>query len=383
MGRLNDYPKGMARDGRNGFFVTLPDRRKKRVGDETIARDTQQKINLLLESRRQREASETREATFGPLVDLWIAEELPNQPWSPGYRVNQLTKMRRIQRELGSMPIRDADSRFIKVHLLKFCKGGELFNKWLRVFDTLCAFAVETKQGQVTANEAANVVQRSESKKLEINRKVRSGLDVLGFKAIHTVAEPWLKLAMEISLLTLMARNEVLALKHEHFRNGQLYVIRKKVAADSDMGCVSIASTPELETLRSRALRLDDVFSAYLIHRRPVRRKRAQAPPNREDWARITGDYLTKAFLEARDACGVYTALPAEVRPTFHEIRGMGSRIAKAQGSDRGEIKDLMQHSNPRTTEIYLQGGAAALSDSDYYPVKTLFSLASILKGDA
>jgi enterobacteria phage integrase len=330
--------------------------------------------------QRQRDASEGRLATFRPVIDLWIKEELPNKPWSPGYKVNQLTKMRRIQRELGDMPIRDADSRLIKTYLLSFCAKGELFNKWLRVFGILCAFALETKQAQVTLNEAANVVPRSESKKIEVNRKTRTALDVDGFNAIHALAPPWLQLAMEISLLTLMARSEVLALRHDHFRNARVYVIRKKVAADSDMGFISISLTPEFESLRSRALRLDSVFSPYLIHRQPTSRKRLRESQNTEEWARISGDYLTKAFQEARDATGLYETLKAEQRPTFHEIRGMGSRIAKALGAPQADITGLMQHSNPRTTQIFLQGGEKLLTDADYHPVSTLFSVASILK---
>jgi hypothetical protein len=380
MGRLNDYPKGMCDDGRNGFFVTLLDGRRKRNRDEALAREEQNETNRQIEMQRQRDASEGLRATFGPVVDLWIKEELPDKPWSPGYKVNQLTKMRRIQREMGDLPICEADSLLIKTYLLSFCKKGELFNKWLRVFGILCAFALETKQAQVSVNEAANVVPRSESKKIEINRKSRTALDIDGFNAIHTVAPLWLRLAMEISLLTLMARSEVLALRHDHFRNGRVYVIRKKVAADSDMGFISIGLTPEFESLRSRALRLDNVFSPYLIHRQPTGRKRLQESQNTEEWARISGDYLTKAFQDARDATGLYETLKAEQRPSFHEIRGLGSRIAKALGAPQADITGLMQHSNPRTTQIYLQGGEKQLTDADYCPVSTLFSLESILK---
>jgi hypothetical protein len=78
---------------------------------------------------------------------------------------------------------------------------------------------------------------------------------------------------------------------------------------------------------------------------------------------------------EARDASGLY----ASQRPTFHDIRGLGGRLCKAQGMFEAAIQSLKTHSNPRTTAICLDEGAQALADGDYVPVSAPLSLRGIL----
>jgi integrase len=67
-------------------------------------------------------------------------------------------------------------------------------------------------------------------------------------------------------------------------------------------------------------------------------------------------------------------------RPTFHEIRGLGSRLYREQGMSKAAIQALMTHTNERVTEIYLDGGTAALKDDDYLPVAAPMVLGDILK---
>ncbi len=71
---------------------------------------------------------------------------------------------------------------------------------------------------------------------------------------------------------------------------------------------------------------------------------------------------------------------PTAMRPTFHEIRGLGSRLYEAAGVSQKAIQSLMTHSNPRTTKIYLDGGANALTDDDYVPVAASMRLNEVLK---
>ena len=74
-------------------------------------------------------------------------------------------------------------------------------------------------------------------------------------------------------------------------------------------------------------------------------------------WTYVTPDYLSKAFAEVRDQVERFAAMKPRERPTFHEIRGLGSRTYREQGMSKAAIQALMTHSNERVTEIYLDGG--------------------------
>jgi integrase len=239
----------------------------------------------------------------------------------------------------------------------------------------LWKFAVSRKL--VSACEPEKIEQRSTSKKLAMNQKVRQPLDVAGFNAIDEKSPAWLQIAMEQSLVTLQARTEICNMRHTDYRDGHLFVIRDKVSGDSDMAFIKIALTEQLEDIRRRSLKVDDIVSPYLVHRAPDRRR--QWTEGKPHWTFVNPEYLSKAFAEARDACGLYANLKPEQRPTFHEIRGLDSRLYKAQGMSEAAIQVLMTHANPRTTAIYLDGGAPALADGDYVPVSAPLSVREIL----
>ena len=91
-------------------------------------------------------------------------------------------------------------------------------------------------------------------------------------------------------------------------------------------------------------------------------------------------NYLTTAFAEALDASGHCGHLRAAEKPTFHEIRGLGSRLHEARGVAGDKITKLMSHSDPKATQIYLKGGVKALRDTDYVVVEAPLTLAELLK---
>ena len=247
--------------------------------------------------------------------------------------------------------------------------------KWRYALVLLWRLAVSRKLA--ASNEPEKIEPRSTSKKLEANRKVRQQLDVPGFKAIHAKAPPWLQIAMEQSLVTLQARKEICNMRYADYRSGQLYVIRDKVSGESEMGFIKIAVTAELDEIRTRSLR-DGVLSSYLVHRAPARRQRRWMA-NKPHWTTVNAGYLSKAFAKAREASGVYAHLRPAQRPSFHEIRGLGARIYRAQGVPEAAIQALMTHAHRRTTLIYLDKGAAGLTDSDYHPVTATGTVAGML----
>lgn len=377
----NDFPPYMTVDGdRGGFVVRNPANGKKKrfsVDKETEARAIATTLSKWVDKERQAEALDAGRPTVAGLVDLWRQIRLPYMPWDTKTRKDREFQFARIRRELGLRVIKRTDCMDLETWLAGFCRGTDSWNDWRYVLVLLWKVAVARKLAD--ANEAEKILPRSTSKKLESNRKMRGQLDVPGFKAIHDKAPGWLQIAMEQSLVTLQARSEICNMRHTHYRNGHLFVIRDKVSGDSDMAFIRIALTEQLEEIRRRSLSVDSVLSPYLVRRAPDRRRR-EWTDDKPHWTYVKPEYLSKAFAAARDACGLFAKLNPAERPTFHEIRGLGSRIYEAAGVSRTAIQALMTHAHKRTTEIYLDRGAAALTDSDYVTVAAPLTLSEMLR---
>ena len=376
----NDFPDYMGVDGdRGGFIVRNPlTGKRKRFAreDEQKARKAALLLAEYVEKERQARALDAGLPTVAGLVDKWISDKLQFQPWDEGTRKSAGYKLARIRRELGARVVIRTDRMFIEDWLSSFCKTADQFNDWRYVFVLLWRFAVSRKYLDIC--EPEKIEPRSTSKKLAVNQKVRQQLDVRGFKAILEKAPGWLQLAMEQSLVTLQARTEVCNMKHTDYRDGYLFVIRDKVSGDSDMAFIKIAITDEIESIRRRSLTLDETVSPYLVHRKPFRDRR-EWTEGKPHWTYVNPEYLSKAFAEARDATRIYDDLTGPQRPTFHEIRGLGARLYRAQGMDETAIQALMTHAHQRTTQIYLDRGAAALTDDDYHAVVAPMRLKEVL----
>lgn len=377
--KQNDFPTYMTPDGdRGGFFVRNPlNGKKKRFTDADAARKAAEALAKYVDLERQARALDDGRPTVASLVDAWKRDKLQFQPWDSGTKRNNLLKMERVRRDIGHRLLNRTDCLFLEEWLAAFCHTADTFNKWRYALVLLWKYGVSRKL--VDGNEAEKVEFRSTSKKLDANKKKRRQMDVRGFKAIHAKAPAWLQLAMEQSLVTLQARNEICNMRHPDYRDGFLFVIRDKVSGDSDMAFIKIAMTDQLDDIRRRSLTLDDTVSPYLVHRKPDHRRR-QWIEGKPHWTYVIPDYLTKAFAEARDKAGVYEHLKPGERPTFHEIRGLGSRLYLAQGVPEEAIQALMTHASQRTTQIYLERGKAALTDADYHPVKAALTLSEMLK---
>ncbi len=376
-----DFPDNMTFNTAKGrYIVRNPITGKsKSFVDEVAATTLAKSLNEYIAQERTKEAVSEGRTTIATLVTMWINAKSQFQPWKKGTRGNYLAKMKRIARELGALPVATTDCMKLEDWIASFCTTGDTFNKWRHALVMLWDYAVSRKLA--AANEPRKIEERSTSVVIAANRKKRKPLCLEGFKKIREFAPPWLQLAMDISLITLQARNEICHMQHAHWRDGFIYVIREKTCAASNMAFIRIAITPQLEELQRRARKLDNVVSPFLVHRAPGRARR-QWTEGKPHWSFINPNYLTNAFADARDASGFYAHLTPDELPSFHEIRGLGSRLyEEAAKVEAEEIQRLMAHGDLRTTQIYLQGGAAALRDDQYHRVNATLDLAAVLAG--
>ena len=79
-----------------------------------------------------------------------------------------------------------------------------------------------------------------------------------------------------------------------------------------------------------------------------------------------------------RDGLEPFAAMRPATRPGFHEIRSLGARTYRRLGVPETAIQALMTHAHKRTTQIYLDRGAAALTADDYVPVTATLQLGDL-----
>jgi predicted transcriptional regulator len=378
--RLDGLPPYVYYDkARDSYVVRNPlgEKKCRRFADREEAIKSALALALYIEKERQAALLDAGHPTVFNVVESLIDNQLAHEPWKPSTRRNCMAKIRRIQKHFGKQPIHRITAAHLSKWLKSFCGTADQYNKWRDMLETIWDYAFE--QGHVSVNEAAKVMKHSTSLNLEENLKVRQPLDLEGFQAIRRQARPWLQLAMDIAIVTLQGRNEVVNMKHSDFRDGYLYVIRKKTSNRSKTAFIRIPTTADLLELKGRGLLLDGTLAPNLIHRRASRQRREWVAPAGEHWAYVRPEYLTNAFYDAREASGHYAHLDPEERPTFHEIRGLGARLYRDKGVAATEIQLTLTHADEKTTAIYLNGGAKALRDEHFTIVNAPLPLAQMV----
>ncbi|KRG49351.1 integrase [Stenotrophomonas beteli] len=180
---------------------------------------------------------------------------------------------------------------------------------------------------------------------------MRLTLDV--YRAIWDEAAPWLRNAMDLSLVTLLRREDVVTVKFADVRDGHLWVVPSKTEGSTNVRLQIAVAGPLLDLLaRCR----DDVVSPFVIHRLPEKaRPSDKRAKDRAHHTQVLPEQLSRAFAKARDAAGVGGDAP----PTFHEIRSLGGALLRDAGWTTEQIQTLMGHGNASMTEHYLGGHEA------------------------
>lgn len=186
-----------------------------------------------------------------------------------------------------------------------------------------------------------------------LNRKIKKHRQRLKQDEYHRIyhhenTENWLKNAMDLSLITLQRREDVLNMKFSDIKEGHLYVIQKKTAKHGASAFLKIKIGNTLQDIIDRCR--DALNSPYLIHRRPDRLIKSKT---RDHHTKVLPDYLTKCFSAVRDATQLFQHLSEYQRPTFHEIRSLGIKLYEDKGIN---AQVLAGHTTRNMTEQYKLG---------------------------
>lgn len=309
--------------------------------------------------------------TIQQVINEYKKEDFINKPIGERTRKNYLYRINLFAESMGSKLIETVDRVAIADWLKSYAVSNDVYNTTLFLIKDIFDYALSRKY--INYNEASAVRTKSLSKKLKANKKARQRLTVDMFWAIHEQAPTWLQNAMELSLVTLQARHEIVNIKYTHYRNDWLFVIRKKVAGDSDFGFIRIKCTTQIANIIKRSK--NNIVCPYIIHRKP-KGPLSKKVKSKTHWASVKPEYLTRAFKKARENTELFNDWKPEEMPTFHEIRSLGARIYREQGYTKQYIQSLLTHSDQKTTQIYLDGGH--LTDEHFYKVEAGLDLMNL-----
>ncbi|WP_417623085.1 hypothetical protein [Parasphingorhabdus sp.] len=212
--------------------------------------------------------------------------------------------------------------------------------------------------------------------KLKIKRpkeaKKRKALDVKSFTLIREAAPLWLKTAMDLTLQTTHAVLEISRIEYkikkaEQGRCGCIWYDEPTiVAGDVIYGEIAIHRQKTHKAEASHVVipigqtikdiidaSRDNIASPYVVHKLPKSRSNPMSKEVKHI-TQIVSHNISREFSNVRDQLGLFSNLPKEERPTYHEIRGMAARLIEAQGISPQE---RMGHSDSKSTKIYTSFG--------------------------
>lgn len=279
--------------------------------------------------------------TVADAIAVFRRDDIPGRKWAPKTAEVYESVIRRIEAGIGARPVEQVTVKECAEFIRAVTASDRARQQFRLVLGWILGCAVQ--EGWIDTNPVLATRRfQHERKRARLTKNV--------YAAIWDQAEPWLRLAMDLSLVTLLRRDDVVSLKFSDVRDGFLWVVPQKTEGTS-LVKLKIKVGEQLGGLLSKAR--DDVASPYIVHRLPDRArpsdKRASA---RTHHTQVMPEQLTRAFQDAREAAGVTGDNP----PSFHEIRSLGGALLSESGWAIEHVQSLMGHASASMTEHYLEG---------------------------
>ena len=279
--------------------------------------------------------------TVADAIEVFRRDDIPARDWAPKTAEVYESVIRRINAGIGSRPVEEVTVKDCAEFIRAVTVSDRARQQFRLVLGWIMACAVQ--EGWIDSNPVLA------TRRFQHERK-RARLTKEMYAAVWDKADPWLRLAMDISLVTLLRRDDVVSLKFTDMRDGALWVIPQKTEGSS-LVKLKIRIGDQLGALLAQAR--DSVLSPYIIHRLPEKARpsnmRASA---RQHHTQVMPEQLTRAFHDAREAAGITGDNP----PSFHEIRSLGGALLTEAGWQIEQVQRLMGHTSASMTEHYLEG---------------------------
>lgn len=329
---------------RDGFKYRHPVTRKETwMGrDKARAFAAAMKLNALLAPTNDLVARVTgMDRTIADAIRVFLEDDVPQRGWGERTAHEYGIVVRRIERLIGARPLES----FSVKDAAEFIRGTTTSPRGRQTLRLVLGWILACAVQEGWADDNVALLTR----RFAFERQ-RERLTLDAYKAIWAAAPAWVRNAMDLSLLTLLRREDVVSARFGDVREGALWIVPSKTEG-STLVRLKITLTPALEALVARCR--DDVASPFLVHRLPEKaRPQAMKAKGRTHHTQAMPEQLTRAFAQAREDAG----LDAENAPTFHEIRSLGGALLREQGWTLEQVQGLMGHASATMTQVYLAG---------------------------
>jgi len=335
------------------------------VKGEAIADARQLNAILAKPADRVGQVLGTADHTMAHLIQRYRDEHLPEQTLADSTRQNIGYRLNRFAADLGSWPLDSFDVKAVAEYL----DDNFQRDSYIKHRTTLADLFKFAQNKGLYPSDLDNPVTTTYAK--SDYEKDRQRMTLAQFRAIYDIAPEWMKIAMELELVTLQSRLEVINMRFSDYdeATGELRVVRQKV--EKHEHAYLMIQSPHLPGIISRA-RKSGIASPYIVHRAPARKKAAK---DRTHWTQLTPNHFTEQFRKYRDKTGLFDDMPRKERPTFHEIRALGSWLYKKQGfGNKDYVQPLMAHASEDMTEHYQEG-----HEQEWVHVKAELDISQVL----
>lgn len=287
--------------------------------------------------------------TVSEVIARFRAEYLPEKEYSSRTASEVEYRLKRYERELGASSWPGLTLASLSEWLKPLSR--EAYRKhraqWIEIYKFACSVGLAEK------NIAEMTLQKKPAE------RVRKRWTLEQFQAVRDQAEPWLQVAMDLALLTLQRREDLVNMRYDHIEQGRLLVTQHKTGKRL---AIKVGDSLDAVIKNARGLGL---VCPYIIARRPIRDRRGKNGEllGRSHHFQVAPGFLTKAVAAARDkalkADGItplFDGYQAGELPTLHEFRSLGAHLYREAGFPEEYIQALLGHENAQMTAHYLDG---------------------------
>lgn len=365
--KYRDLPEGLYFKGKKGYVFRRIDNSCKSLGHDksraiALARrynatyrvdpEISHPVNLDLIKPHRRKSIERLSSFFSRVSERYAAEEKPSKDTLAMFD-SRLAKLNTLIGDKTGLSITLDDVNLV-LEAVATGKSNNVFNRWVAFMSKVFDYAVD--ESVMVDNPA----KRKKRKPKE--EKQRQRLTIAEYKAIWSIAPQWMRIAMDLSLETTHAVNEICAMKYEHITlldkpvlengvevYGYLRIHRQKVKGKEASRVVIPVTRSLLNIIEASK---DNINSPYVVHRMPEKRSNEMSQYC-DHITQVNRKYLSRFFSKLRDQAKVKSSIPSESRPTYHEIRGLSIHLYDKAGHDP---QARAAHTDSRSTKIYKEG---------------------------
>lgn len=277
------------------------------------ARLLNNKLLYILEAEHLVAKIVTPTTPFKALTEKYITEELPARELSAKTITEYKRYIGRALKLWADRNVTDINRRDIAEHLATSTPNVAKHAR--SVLMSLFAYGIAV--GWLETNP----VENTPIPRIKVQRR---RIEEHQYPLIREQAEPWLQHAMDVALMTLQRREDLVKLTAENLIDGALHLkqgktgMRLRIRLWAELGMLMRRKGPIIQNTKGKA---------------------------------ITPEYFSRAFQRARDKVPELAALPPEQKPTLHELRSLGARLLRNDGIDP---QTLLGHTEAKTTRLYL-----------------------------